>query len=82
MALTFSVGEVSYATSQNREPRITEINFDDGGYSLRMKRGMNSDLQSWEVFINVLTIQRANDVEQFLTVHGGVDWFWWLAPRH
>ena len=82
MAQTFNVAEVSYAPTETREPRITEIRFDDNGYSLRMKRGMNADLQTWEIPINAITIANANVVEGFLALHGGVDWFWWLPPRH
>jgi phage-related protein len=82
MAQTFNVAEISYAPSQSREPKITEIRFDDNGYSLRMKRGMNADLQTWEIPINVITIQNANVVEGFLAAHGGVDWFYWTPPRH
>ncbi len=81
MAQTFQVAEISYATSQSREPRVTSIRFDDQGYELRMKRGMNADLQMWEVSINVITIAGANNVENFLALHGGVDWFWWTPPR-
>jgi phage-related protein len=81
MALTFTY-PVSYATTQTREPRITEVRFDDNGYSLRMKRGMNADLQVWEVQLNAIAIYDANNMEAFLQGHGGVDWFWWLAPRH
>ncbi len=82
MAQTFNVAEVSYAPTETREPRITEIRFDDNGYSLRMKRGMNADLQTWDIPINAISIANANIVEGFLTLHGGVDWFWWLPPRH
>lgn len=81
MAQTFNVAEISYGVVQRREPKITEIKFDDGGYSLRMKRGMNADLQSWDVPINAITIAGANAVEAFLAAHGGVDWFWWQPPR-
>lgn len=82
MAQTFDVPHISYSTSQSREPRTTSIKFDDGGYELRMKRGMNSDLQTWEVQINVIHVGGADTVENFLANHGGVDWFWWKAPRH
>src|SRR5690349_1043102 len=81
MAATFNVAEVSYGISQTREPRITSVKFDDAGYELRMKRGMNSDLQSWEVPINAITITNATIVEGFLQAHGGVDWFYWVPPR-
>ena len=81
MAQTFNVAEISYSPTQAREPRITEIRFDDGGYSLRMKRGMNSDLQAWDIPINAISIAHANIVEGFLALHGGVDWFWWTPPR-
>jgi phage-related protein len=81
MAHTLNVSEISYSAIQNREPRITEIRFDDNGYSLRMKRGMNSDLQKWEVPLNVITITGANIIESFLVLHGGVDWFYWIPPR-
>jgi phage-related protein len=81
MAQTFNVAEVSYATNQSREPRVTSVRFDDGGYELRMRRGMNADLQTWEVQINVISTANANAVEAFLALHEGVDWFWWSAPR-
>lgn len=82
MAQTFNVREVSYSTSQTREPRVTSVKFDDGGYELRMRRGMNADLQNWDVQINAISISHATIVEGFLIQHGGVDWFWWTAPRH
>jgi phage-related protein len=81
MAQTFSVAEVSYGIVERREPKITEIKFDDGGYSLRMKKGFNSDLQVWDVPINAISIAGANTVEAFLAFHGGVDWFWWTPVR-
>jgi phage-related protein len=81
VAQTFNVAEVSYGIVGRREPRITEIKFDDGGYSLRMKKGFNSDLQVWDVPINAISISGANAVEAFLAEHGGVNWFWWTAPR-
>jgi phage-related protein len=82
MADTFNVAEISYSPTQNREPRITEIKFDDGGYSLRMRIGMNADLQTWEIPINAISIANANTVEAFLIKQGGVDWFFWTPPRH
>ena len=81
MAQTFNVAEISYSPTQNREPRVTTVKFDDNGYELRMKRGLNADLQTWEIPINVISIRGANDVENFLAQHGGVDWFYWTPPR-
>jgi phage-related protein len=81
MAQTFNVAEVSYSPSETREPRVTSVKFDDQGYELRMRRGLNGDLQQWEVPINVISVANANVVEGFLTAHGGVDWFWWIPPR-
>lgn len=80
MAETFNIG-ISYGAVQRREPRITEIKFDNGGYSLRMARGMNADARVWDIPINVIDIPLANSVEGFLAGHGGVKWFWWTAPR-
>lgn len=82
MAETLSIPEVAYGATLRREPDVREIKFDNGGYSLRMRRGMNTDRQVWDVPINAMTIARANTVEAFLTARGGVDWFWWLPPRH
>ena len=81
MAQTLFVPEISYSPSSTREPKVTTVKFDDNGYELRMKRGMNADLQQWEVPINVISVDRANVVEAFLTAHGGVDWFYWTPPR-
>lgn len=81
MAQTFGVAEISYGAVQRREPKVRSIKFDDGGYELRMKTGMNADLQVWEVPINAVPIAGANNIENFLAFHGGVDWFWWVAPR-
>lgn len=81
MAQTFDVPEVSYSPSQSREPRVTTVKFDDQGYELRMRRGLNADLAQWEVPINVITVARANTVEAFLADHGGINWFWWKPPR-
>jgi phage-related protein len=80
MADTFTAG-ISYGAVQRREPRITEIKFDDAGYSLRMARGMNSNPQIWDVPMNVVDIAFANNVENFMVAHGGVKWFWWTPPR-
>jgi phage-related protein len=80
MAQTFNVG-ISYGVAQRREPRITSIRFDEGGYELRMKRGLNADLQVWDIPLNAVPISLANDIENFLAGHGGVEWFWWTAPR-
>jgi phage-related protein len=81
MAHTFYVAEISYSPTQSREPRTTSVKFDDGGYELRMRRGMNADLQTWDIPLNVVPIAIADNVETFLAQHGGVDWFWWTAPR-
>ena len=80
MAQTFNVG-ISYGVAQRREPRITSIRLGEGGYELRMKRGLNADLQQWEIPLNAVPIGLANDIENFLAGHGGVEWFWWQPPR-
>lgn len=81
MALTLVIPEISYGVVQRREPKVTTIKFDDGGYELRMRRGMNTDLRTWDVPMNAIPIAKANDVEEFFRFHGGVDWFWWTEPR-
>jgi phage-related protein len=81
MALTFIRPEISYGAVKRREPKIYSVKFDDGGYELRMKRGMNADLSVWDIPINVLPIAVADGMEGFLAAHGGVDWFWWVPPR-
>ena len=81
MADTFNVGELSYGAVMRREPNIQEVKFDNGGYSLRMRRGMNADKQIRDVPINVISIAGGNSVEGFLAAHGGVSWFWWTPPR-
>jgi phage-related protein len=81
MASTFFAPEISYSPQETREPRVTTVKFDDMGYELRMSRGLNADLQTWEIPINVITIARANEVEAFMAAHGGVNWFWWTPAR-
>lgn len=81
MALTLNVSEIAYGAVMRREPDVREIKFDNGGYSLRMRRGMNTDRQVWDIPLNVITIGGANIIENFLVFHGGVDWFWWVPPR-
>lgn len=81
MAQTFAVAEISYGAVQRRQPKTTVVSFDEGGYQVRMKRGLNADARTWDVPINAVSIAGANNIENFLAAHGGVDWFWWIAPR-
>lgn len=83
MALEFGFTDdfISYGATVRREPKVTTVRFDDASYELRMRKGLNSDLRVWEVNFPTLTIAQANDVEAFLTFHGGVDWFLWKPPR-
>jgi phage-related protein len=81
MAATFDVREISYGIVERREPKTQSVRFDDGNYELRMKRGLNSDLQTWDVPIEAVFTGWAETIEQFLAAHNGVDWFWWTPPR-
>jgi phage-related protein len=81
MALILGLPEMSYSPQETREPKVTTVKFDDMGYELRMSRGLNADLQTWEVPLNLLSIARADEIEGFLAHHGGVRWFWFQPPR-
>lgn len=81
MAATFQVAEISYGARMRAQPKIREVNFDEMGYTLRSKRGPNSNLKTWDVPFDVCAIAAANNIENFFEAHGGVDWFWWTPPR-
>jgi len=83
MALTFGFTDafIAYGAVMRREPKVISVKFDDG-YELRMRKGLNFDMQTWDITYPALTLAQAVDVEAFLDFHGGTDWFFWKPPRY
>ena len=70
--------EVASNMSVKSEPRVKTIKFGDG-YEQRIKDGINNDLRTYNVTLNV-----ARDdglvIDAFLTRQGGVHAFKWREP--
>jgi phage-related protein len=65
--------------SHSKKPRVTNIKFGDG-YEQRIRYGINTNPQSWEVSFANRDETEANEIDAFLDEQGGVTAFDWTPP--
>ena len=71
--------EVAPSMSITAEPKVKIIKFGDG-YEQRIKDGINNDLRTYSVTLNVHR-DDAPVIDAFLTRQGGVHAFKWREPN-
>ena len=71
--------EVAPSMSVTAEPKVKIIKFGDG-YEQRIKDGINNDLRTYNVTLNVAR-DDAPVIDAFLTRQGGVHAFKWREPN-
>ena len=55
---------------------VTEIKFGDG-YNQRVRRGLNTRVETWSVTFGNRPYLVVDDIEDFLDQHSGSDYFYW-----
>lgn len=71
--------EVAPGLNETAKPRVNQIQLGDG-YEHRNKTGINNDLRTYTVTLNVRR-EEAQYITDFLTRHNGVYAFKWVEPN-
>ena len=65
-----------FGATKKLTPKVTEIAFGDG-YSQRVRNGLNTNPQTWDLSFSNRTDTEAEAIDAFLTARGGVESFDW-----
>lgn len=69
-----------YDASQSNEPRIRKSQFTDGGYEHRIRFGLNTNPETFNVPFMSRTDSEADQIMAFFDARGGSEAFDWTSP--
>lgn len=70
----------SKSAKKASKPRVVKAAFGDG-YALRVKDGINTSPEMWDLSFNNLPDVHANAIEDFFEARGASESFYWTTPR-
>jgi len=70
---------LNYPAQLQRKPAVTTHKFGEG-YSQRVGKGLNSNMQTWTIKATDLDLDLASSIDTFLSGKGGTTAFTWDTP--
>lgn len=70
----------SYSLSQQSEPQVRKVQFQEAGFEHRLRFGLQTDLKKYQLVFSNRTDAERDSITDFFELYGGADAFDWTSP--